>query len=64
MSVCSCHFQFGGGVVGLVVSVPELIINCINLDKCETEASQSLRESGEAIRSASEELKKELDETK
>lgn len=42
-------------------SVPELVINCQNLDDCESEASKSLRESADAIRSASEELEKELD---
>lgn len=43
-------------------SVPELVMNCIDLDKCETEASQSLRKSAEVIKFAAEELKKELSE--
>lgn len=47
-----------------MVSVPELVINCVNLDKCETEASQCLRENAKVIGSASDKLTKELDEIK
>ncbi|GLD50629.1 uncharacterized protein AKAME5_000380100 [Lates japonicus] len=53
-----------GGSVGLLFSVPELVTNCVNLDNCETEASQVLREIAETMQTASEELEKELDEIK
>ncbi|XP_023263463.1 uncharacterized protein LOC111656113 [Seriola lalandi dorsalis] len=54
--------RIAGGAVGLAFSIPELVINCKNLDNCETEASQRLRENAEAIQKASEEFKKSLDE--
>lgn len=47
-----------------MVSVPELVINCINLDKCETDDSQRLRENAKVRGSASDKLKEELDEIK
>ncbi|XP_044188247.1 uncharacterized protein LOC122967594 [Thunnus albacares] len=54
--------RVGGGAVGLLFSVPELIGDLHNLDNCKTEASQSLREMAEAIQTTSEEMKRELDE--
>ncbi|XP_018521312.1 uncharacterized protein LOC108876339 [Lates calcarifer] len=63
-SVVKAAGRIVGGSVGLLFSVPELITNCVNLDNCETEASQVLREIAETIRTASEELEKELDEIK
>ncbi|XP_022625658.1 uncharacterized protein LOC111239973, partial [Seriola dumerili] len=54
--------RIAGGAVGLAFSIPELVINCKNLDNCETEASQSLRENAEAIQKASEELETQLNE--
>ncbi|XP_056256469.1 uncharacterized protein LOC130184542 [Seriola aureovittata] len=54
--------RIAGGAVGLAISIPELVINCKNLDNCETEASQRLRENAEAIQKASEELETQLNE--
>lgn len=38
-------------------------MNCKELDHCETEASQSLRENARDIKEASEKLETQLDET-
>ncbi|XP_069021577.1 uncharacterized protein [Embiotoca jacksoni] len=53
--------HIGGGVVGLLFSVPELISDCSNLDNCETETSKMLRENAEVIRKTSADMKSELD---
>lgn len=52
--------QVAGGAVGLLFSVPELVSDCQNLDICETQASKTLRENAEAVRTAAEEMEKEL----
>ncbi|GAA6234706.1 uncharacterized protein LOC108873262 isoform X2 [Lates japonicus] len=54
--------RIAGGAVALAFSVRELINNCEDLNKCETEISQSLRENASDIRTAAEELEKALDE--
>ncbi|XP_018542727.2 uncharacterized protein LOC108890346 [Lates calcarifer] len=54
--------RIAGGAVGLLFSVPELIIHCQNVNNCETEISQSLRENADIIRTAAEELEKALDQ--
>lgn len=51
-----------GGVIGLAFSVPELISNCKDLDKCDTTVSKILREDANAIQSTAEQMKEELDE--
>lgn len=51
-----------GGILGLLFSVPELIENWNNMDICETEASKSLKENAKAIRTESENMKKDLQE--
>ncbi|XP_024858509.1 uncharacterized protein LOC108250807 [Kryptolebias marmoratus] len=53
-----------GGAVGLLISVPELVSDCQNLDNCETEASKALRENAEAVETAAEEMEKELQKMK
>lgn len=56
--------QIAGGALGLVVSIPELIIDCLKLDDCETENCKRLRENVQAIQTASETMEKELQEMK
>ncbi|XP_039465978.1 uncharacterized protein LOC120439246 [Oreochromis aureus] len=56
--------RIAGGALGLVVSIPELIINCLKLDDCETENCKRLRENVQAIQTASEKMEKELQEMK
>lgn len=61
---CLSHsFQVGGGVVGLAISVPELIYNSVKLaqNNCVTKASQSLRNEAERIKTNSEQMREELD---
>ncbi|CAI5676649.1 uncharacterized protein LOC102079735 isoform X1 [Oreochromis niloticus] len=54
--------RMAGGILGLLFSVPELIENWNNMDICETEASKSLKENAKAIRTESENMKKDLQE--
>ncbi|XP_047436964.1 transcriptional regulatory protein AlgP-like [Mugil cephalus] len=51
-----------GGVIGLAFTVPELIINCKDLDKCDTNASRILRENAKAILTIVKQIREELDE--
>ncbi|XP_047436969.1 treponemal membrane protein B-like [Mugil cephalus] len=51
-----------GGAIGLVFTVPELIGNCKDLDKCDTKASKFLRENASAIQTTAKQLRGELDE--
>ncbi|XP_008414678.1 uncharacterized protein LOC103469008 [Poecilia reticulata] len=52
--------RVGAGVVGLAFSVPELVINCIDVNNCKTEASQSLRKNAVDIRKASDQMETDL----
>ncbi|KAM9466685.1 uncharacterized protein Hap1MRO34_015723 [Clarias gariepinus] len=54
--------QVAGGVIGLVLTVPDLIKNCEELikNKHQTEASKYLKEKAKEIRKAVKKLKKEL----
>ncbi|XP_014869966.1 uncharacterized protein LOC106934515 isoform X1 [Poecilia latipinna] len=52
--------RVGAGVVGLAFSVPELVINCIDVNNCKTEASQSLRKNAKDIRIASDQMETDL----
>ncbi|XP_072225622.1 uncharacterized protein [Leuresthes tenuis] len=55
--------RIGAGAVGLIFSIPELIINCERLGDCQTEASKTLRENAEAMRTASREMEADLKKT-
>lgn len=55
-----CLSKVGAGVVGLAFSVPELVINCVDVNNCKTEASQSLRKNAVDIRKASDQMEKDL----
>ncbi|XP_028268104.1 uncharacterized protein LOC114440040 [Parambassis ranga] len=56
--------NIGGGAVGLIFSITELVTNCKDLaeNKFVTEASQNLRCTAKDIRSASESFTKELED--
>ncbi|XP_078140657.1 uncharacterized protein LOC144539465 [Centroberyx gerrardi] len=55
--------RVGGGAIGLVFSVSELIDNCTELvrDNFVTEASQSLRDAAKSMETTVDEMKRELD---
>lgn len=52
--------RVGAGVVGLAFSVPELVINCIDVNNSKTEASVSLKKNAAELRQASDQMEKDL----
>ncbi|MEQ2183009.1 hypothetical protein GOODEAATRI_028161 [Goodea atripinnis] len=52
--------RVGAGVIGLAFSVPELVVNCIDINNCRTEASESLKKNAVDIRIASDQMEKDL----
>ncbi|KAM4534587.1 uncharacterized protein V3H82_024502 [Fundulus diaphanus] len=54
--------RVGAGVIGLAFSVPELVINCVDLKNSKTEASESLRKNAVDIKKASDQMEEELKE--
>ncbi|MEQ2281157.1 hypothetical protein AMECASPLE_027460 [Ameca splendens] len=52
--------RVGAGVIGLAFSVPELVVNCIDINNCRTEASESLKKNAVDMLKASDQMEKDL----